>query len=188
MLIKEANIIGEKVGNSKVDKHRERVVLENLPSRHWIERHNTMAQKIAAVCMYAGIPVEREPFGLFRHLVPQQALNRLQQNQVSQVLSPDLRLEVPQKRAKPPDRYRRDRNSSTAQPAQSPVCINSPIITKVKVLSKGIKAHYKAGSGGRRAVESRVAEIPGKYRRKVAKMDQVIQNNDEEGPCMRRLK
>ena len=33
-----------------------------------------------------------------------------------------------------------------------------------------------------------MAEIPGEYRRKVAKMDQVIQNNDEEGPCMRRLK
>lgn len=73
-------VIGEKVGNSKVDKHTERVVLENLPSGHWIERHNTVAQKIAAVCTYAGIPVEREPFGLFRHLVPQQALNILHQN------------------------------------------------------------------------------------------------------------
>ena len=72
-----ANIISEKVGISKVDRHGERVVLENLPSGHWIERHNAMPQEIAVVCTYAGIPVERELFALFGHLVPQQALNRL---------------------------------------------------------------------------------------------------------------
>ena len=87
-----ADRVGEKVGKSRVDAHGERIVSENLPGGHWQERHNEMAQEIAALCVYAGVPVEREPYGLFGHLVPQKALSKVEQNGVSQVLRPDIRL------------------------------------------------------------------------------------------------
>ena len=72
-----------------------RVILEKLPGRHWKDWHEAMEQVLAALCVYAGIPAEREPFGLFGHLFPQQALSRLQQHQQSQVLRRDLRLDLP---------------------------------------------------------------------------------------------
>ena len=90
-----ADRVGEKIGNSRVDPYRERVILENLPGAHWANRHNSMGQEIAALCTYAGIPAEREPFGLFGHLLPQQALSNAQQHKRSQVLRPDLRLDAP---------------------------------------------------------------------------------------------
>ena len=65
-----ADRVGEKVGGSKVDKFGVRI-LENLPGGHWIDRHNSMEQEVAALCAYSGIPAEREPFGLFGHLLPQ---------------------------------------------------------------------------------------------------------------------
>ena len=76
-----ADRVGEKVKNSKVDRFGVQVILENLPGGHWIERHDAMEQEVAALCVYAGVPAEREPFGLFGHLLPQQALSSLQQNQ-----------------------------------------------------------------------------------------------------------
>ena len=79
-----ADRLGEKVGSSRVDRFGVKVVLENLPGGHWNDRHNTMEQEVAALCAYAGIPAEREPFRLFGHLLPQQALSRLQQHQRSQ--------------------------------------------------------------------------------------------------------
>ena len=81
--------------NSKVDRFGVQVILENLLGGHWTERHDFMEQEVATLCTYAGVPAERKLFGLFGHLLPQQALSRLQQNQQSQVLRPDLRLDLP---------------------------------------------------------------------------------------------
>ena len=96
-----ADRVGEKVGGSKVDKFGVRIILENLPGGHWTDRHNAMEQEVAALCAYAGLPAEREPFGLFGHLLPQQALTRLQQHQRSQVLRPDLRMDIPPVKVRP---------------------------------------------------------------------------------------
>ena len=71
--------VGERVGKGIVDRHGEQVVLEALPGGHWTERHDTIAQEVAALCNYAGIPAEREPFGLFGHLFPQEALRDSQE-------------------------------------------------------------------------------------------------------------
>ena len=97
--------VGEKIGKSTVDRHGERVILEALPGGHWTERHDTLAKEVSALCNYAGIVSEREPFGLFGYLVPQSALSRLQS---SQVLRPDHRMELPKRKTRPPDRGRQD--------------------------------------------------------------------------------
>ena len=90
--------VGEKVGRGVVDKYGERIILEPLPGGHWTERHDTMAKEVAALCSYAGVMAEREPYGLFGHLLPQEALSSSERNQVSQVLRPDLRMELPKRR------------------------------------------------------------------------------------------
>ena len=57
-----------------------------------------------------------------------------------------------------------------SQPAPVPARFNGPQIAEVKVMSKDVRYHYKQGHCGRRAVESRAAEIPTEYRRKAKKM------------------
>ena len=109
--------LGEKVGGSRVDKLGERVILENLPGGHWTDRHNSMEQEVAAICSYAGLPAEREPFGLFGHLLPQQALTRLQQNQRSQVLRPDLRFDIPPITVKTATKQKHPNQDQAAPPA-----------------------------------------------------------------------
>ena len=109
--------VGEKVGSSRVDKFGVRVILENLAGNHWVDRHNSLEQEVAALCSYAGLPNEREPFGLFGHLLPQQALTRLQQHQRSQVLRPDLRLDIPTITVKPTTRATTTAPGQAASPA-----------------------------------------------------------------------
>ena len=40
-----ADRVGERRGGSRVDRLGVRVVLENLPGAHWVERHNMMEQE-----------------------------------------------------------------------------------------------------------------------------------------------
>jgi len=174
--------VGEKVGKSQVDRHGERVVLEPLPGAHWVERHDTMAHEVAALCRYSGITAEREPFGLFGHLIPQEALSRLQQNQTSQVLRPDLRLEIPRGRIRPPDR-----RSKEAIPADAPRDLVGPTIAEIKIITKGAKAHYGTGARELRAVDRRAKKIPQEYKNKAIKMDNEGGAQGSEGPCQRRL-
>ena len=185
-----ADRVGEKVGGSRVDTHGERIILENLPGGHWTDRHNLMEQELASLCAYAGVPNEREPFGLFGHLIPQQALNNLQQHQRSQVLRPDLRLDVPTTKVRPHTITRAPRPGQAA-PAAPPAPLTRDFsgsnIAEIKVLGKGVKKYYKSGTRTTRAVDLRAAEIPAEYRRKAANMDRLITGVEGPGPCQRRL-
>ena len=188
-----ADRLGEKVGASKVDKFGVRVILENLPGGHWTDRHNAMEQEVAALCAYAGLPAEREPFGLFGHLLPQQALTRLQQHQRSQVLRPDLRMDIPPIKVQAqPAKARRAPVPGQAAPAAAPAPVSLDYsgshIAEIKVLGKGVKSFYKLGTTGDKAVDRRAVDIPADYKRKAAKMDQAMGAEEgEEGPCQRRL-
>ena len=82
--------LGKVVGKTRVDMFGERIILENLDGGHWTDRHNAVQQELAALCPYAGVPAEVEPYGLFSYLLPQQALHRLQQEHQRQVLRQDL--------------------------------------------------------------------------------------------------
>ena len=187
-----ADRVGEKIGGSKVDKFGVRIILENLPGGHWTDRHNAMEQEVAALCAYAGLPAEREPFGLFGHLLPQQALTRLQQHQRSQVLRPDLRMDIPpvkvQAAVARPRRPRAPAPGQAAPPAPISTEYSGSHIAEIKVLGKGVKNHYKLGTMGDKAVDRRAAGIPADYKRKAANMDAAMGVPEgEEGPCQRRL-
>ena len=176
-----------------MEQFGERVILENLPGGHWTTRHNTMEQEVASLCAYAGLPAECEPFGLFGHLLPQEALNRLQAHQQRQVLRPDLRLEVPPIKVRHSASRARPRGAGApraavpaAPPAPLSTAYNGSYIAEIKVLGKGASDHYKQGIRAQRAVEKRAKEVPGDYRDKAVAMDQAL-GVQGEGPCQRRL-
>ena len=176
-----ADRLGEKVGNSRVDMYGEAIIAANLAGGHWSVRHNAVEQELSSLCSYAGLPAECEPYGLFAHLLPQQALHRLQQERRSQVLRPDLRLEVPALTVK------------TAAGAVSqatvpvPVQYNGSMIAEIKVIGKGVRSYYKLGTEGLRAVDRRAAGVQQSYEKKAAAMDEAM-GIQGEGPCMRRLR
>jgi hypothetical protein len=195
--------LGERVGASQVDRYGEKVILANLPGGHWTSRHNAMEQEIASLCAYAGLPAECEPFGLFGHLLPQQALHRLQQHQKKQVLRPDLRLEVPATKVRLSASGARPRRGPpaagaaraagapraavpAAPPAPLPINFSGSYIAEIKVIGKGAKDYYKMGTRAQRAVDKRAKEVPGEYRDKAAEMDTAL-GVQGEGPCQRRL-
>ena len=182
--------IGEKVGASRVDQYGERVILENPPGGHWTTRHNSMEQELASLCAWSGMPAECELYGLFGHLIPQEALHRLQQNQRTQVLRPDLRLEVPPTTVKVgPVRHLpapQPGEEAAAPPAPVSKLYSGSYIAEVKVVGLGAKSHYKPGTKAQRAVEKRAKEIPPDYKKKAQDMDRAM-GILGEGPCQRRL-
>ena len=98
------------------------------------------------------------------------------------MLRPDLRLDIPTITVKPTTAP-----GQAAHPAPVSKQYNKPHIAEIKVIGKGVKAHYKLGTRAGRAVDSRANAIPVEYRRKAAAMDAVLGVEDGEGPCLRRL-
>ena len=184
--------LGEVVGRTRVDMFGERIILENLPGGHWTDRHNAVEQELAALCQYAGVSAEVEPYGLFSHLLPQQAL---QQERQRQVLRPDLRLEVPPVKAKaaPAMLLQTASQGGVAPPAPAPNHLTGSLIAKIKICGKGASNLYSKGSKtihreGRstRAVDKRARGIQGDYEKKAPAMD-LEMGLVGEGPCQRRL-
>ena len=103
------------------------------------------------------------------------------------MLRPDLRLDIPTITVKPPTRATTTAPGQAAPPAPVSKQYNGPHIAEIKVIGKGVKAHYKLGTRGGRAVDSRANAIPAEYKRKAAAMDAVLGVEDGEGPCLRRL-
>ena len=167
--------LGEKVGHSRVDRFGERIILEQLPGGHWTRRHDAMEQEVASLCAWAGLPAECEPFGLFGSLLPQQALTRLQQHERSQVLRPDLRLEVPPTTVKVTPGRRPPApapgQAAAAPPAPVSQLFSGSYIAKIKFIGKGVKEYYKPGSRAQRGMEAMAKAIPREYRGKAMKMD-----------------
>ena len=141
------------------------------------------------------MPAEQEPCGLFGHLFPQQALTRLQQHQRSQVLRPDLWMDIPTVKVRtsvasqPRGRPLAPGQAAPAAPlAPLPLEFSGSHIAEIKVLGKGVKNHYKIRTAGSRVVDSRAAGIPADYRWKAAVMNAAMGVPEgEEGPCQRRL-
>ena len=168
--------VGEKVGRSRVDSFGLKIINANVPGGHWTTRHNAIEHELASLCTYAGVPVECEPYGIFGHLLPQQALHRLQRGQY-QVLRPDLRLEVAPTSIKVTPR----RVLGEAAPAPVSRQFSGSMIAEVKVIGKGVKNFYKTGTASKRAVDTRAEGIQSKYEEKAEAMDQVLRSRRGRG-------
>ena len=97
----------------------------------------------------------------------------------SQVLRPDLRLEIPV--------LTFVTTAGAGSQASAPVLCNGPMIAEIKVIGKGVRSYYKLGTDGLRAVDRRAAGVQQSYERKAAAMDEAM-GIQGEGPCMRRLR
>ena len=88
--------IGAQVAKNKtVDLYGDSVMSTVLPGDHWRTRHDKIKMTIQSLCTWARLPATAEVFGLFSHLIPAQALTRLERGRKRQAIVPDFRLEMP---------------------------------------------------------------------------------------------
>ena len=87
--------VGEKVGKRTVDIYGDSIQNEHLPGDDWRHRHDKIKMTISSLCKWARLPIVTEVFGLFSHLIPAQALNRMEAGQKRQGMVPDFRMTIP---------------------------------------------------------------------------------------------
>ena len=87
--------VGEKVGKAYVDKFGDNVMSQHLPGDHWRTRHDKIKMKINSMCSWARVPATVEVWGLFSHLIPSEALSRMESGRARQAIVPDFRLNIP---------------------------------------------------------------------------------------------
>ena len=119
---------------------------------------------IHSLCIWARIPVTVEGWVLFSHLIPAEALTRMERGRKRQALVPDFRVEM--------------------------TCATGGTKTQLaelKVISC-CKSWYTPGAKVR-GTDKRAQQLPTEYKRKAKKVDQEVLGVDKEvrGPVERRL-
>ena len=82
--------VGESVGTGKVDLFGDTVLCQKLPGDGWRIRHDRIKQEIMSMLGWSGVVATCEVWGLFKHLVPQDSLDREDVNKQRQVMIPDF--------------------------------------------------------------------------------------------------
>ena len=156
--------VGARVGKKTVDIFGDAVLSEVLPGDHWRARHDKLKMAIHSLCVWARLPVTVEVWGLFSHLIPAQALTRMERGRKRQAIVPDFRIEMP-----------------------TPNGGTSPQLAELKIISC-CETWYPAGSNTR-GTDRRAGRLQQEYRLKVKKVDrEVVGVGDEQkGPVERRL-
>ena len=156
--------IGAKVGRKTVDIFGDAVLSEVLPGDHWRTRHDKLKMAIHSLCVWARLPVTVEVWGLFSHLIPAQALTRMERGRKRQALVPDFRIEMP-----------------------TPIGGTSPQLAELKIISC-CETWYPTGSNTR-ATDRRARGLQQEYRLKAKKVDREVleELQDQKGPVERRL-
>ena len=158
--------VGEKVGKSVVDVFGDSIMSEPLPGDHWRTRHDKVKMAINSLCSWARLPTTVEVWGLFSHLIPQEALNKIQSGRARQGLVPDFRIQFP---------------SSLGE--------SQVKLAELKVLSS-CKTRYSSSAGNKvRATDRRAQSLQAEYKKKARDLDKNTQgtSNQSRGPVERRL-
>ena len=156
--------IGAAVGRRTVDLFGDNIMSEVLPGDHWRTRHDKLKMAIHSMCVWARLPVTVEVWGLFSHLIPAQALTRMEKGRKRQAIVPDFRVEMP-----------------------SPTGGTSHQLAELKVISC-CETWYPLG-GRQRGTDKRAGGLKSEYKRKAKKVDQEVIGipEDQKGPVERRL-
>ena len=156
--------IGAAVGKRTVDMFGDNIMSEVLPGDHWRTRHDKVKMAIHSLCVWARLPVTVEVWGLFSHLIPAQALTRMEKGRKRQAIVPDFRIEMP-----------------------SPTGGTSHQLAELKVISC-CESWYPLG-GRQRGTEKRAGGLKSEYKRKAKKVDQEVLGLpvEQKGPVERRL-
>ena len=158
--------IGCSVGKRTVDIFGDNIMAAALPGDHWRTRHDKMKMTINSLCTWARLPATCEVWGLFAHLIPNEALSRIEGGRKRQGLVPDFRLEMP---------------STTGGTTYR--------LAELKLISCCDTWYKPSTSGNVRGTERRATGLQTEYSRKARKVDQdLLQiSNGEKGPVERRL-
>ena len=87
--------VGAKVGRRVVDSYGDNIMSEILPGDHWRIRHDKIKMTIYSLCIWSRLPATVEVWGLFSHLIPGQALTRMEAGRKRQAIVADLGLDTP---------------------------------------------------------------------------------------------
>ena len=126
---------------------------------------------IHSLCLTSGLTAECEVFGLFKDLIPVEALGReddLERGRGRQGLLPDFMLEMP-----------------------TPIGIPANSLAELKVIGAVESWYPRSGilAKKKKGVERRAAVLPGEYRRPLEKLDRGYHGTpvNQVGPLVRRL-
>ena len=145
--------------------------VSNIPGDLFRIRHDTVKTVINSFCLTSTIRAECEVYGIFRDLIPVQALEQegeLERGRGRQGLLPDFRLELP-----------------------SPTGELEYRLAELKMIGAVGTWYPRNGALARKkkAVERRVVPLPGEYRNPLAKLDTKYHGTGlgQVGPLVRRL-
>ena len=156
--------VGAAVGRKTVDLFGDNIMSEILPGDHWRVRHDRMKMTIHSLCTWARLPVTVEVWGLFSHIIPAQALNRMEKGRKRQAIVPDFRLEMP------------NPNGGTNHQ-----------LAELKMISC-CGSWYPTG-GRQRGTDKRAGGLKNEYRNKARKVDREVigVEGEQKGPVERKL-
>ena len=145
--------------------------VSNIPGDCFRTRHDKVKTVLNRFCLTSNLRAECEVFGLFKDLLPVDALqqeNNLQRGRGRQGLLPDFKLELP---------------SPGGQPEYQ--------LAELKILGAVETWYPRDGNCARRkkGVERRKSLLPGEYRKPLAKLDRRYHGTQgvDVGPLVRRL-
>ena len=166
--------LGEPLGQHglQLDTYGDNLMsVTNIPGDSFRTRHDTVKTLLNSFCVTSGIRAECEVYGLFKDLIPQQALEEegcLERGRGRQGLLPDFKIEVPTPDGEPTER-----------------------LAELKVIGAVSKWYPRNGVQSRRkkAVERRSTGLPGEYRNPLIKLDTKYHGTPDgrKGPLVRRL-
>ena len=145
--------------------------VSNIPGDHYRTRHDKVKTVIHSLCLTSGLIAECEVFGLFRDLIPVEAMGQeedLERGKGRQGLLPDFMLELP-----------------------TPIGIPTNTLAELKVIG-AVESWYPKNGGlarKKKGVERRAVVLPGEYRRPLEKLDRGYHGTtvNQVGPLVRRL-
>ena len=143
----------------------------NIPGDHFRTRHDAVKTVINSFCMTSGIRADCEVYGLFKHLIPDKALEEessLERGRGRQGLLPDFKMEVPTPAGEKVER-----------------------LAELKILGAVPTWYPRNGAQARRkkAVERRATVLPGEYRNPLVRLDSKYHRTQtgQRGPLVRKL-
>ena len=145
--------------------------VSNIPGDMFRVRHDMVKTVLNSFCLTANIRAECEVYGLFKDIIPVQALEQeqeLQRGRGRQGLLPDFKIELP---------------SAVGEPTER--------LAELKIIGAVPKWYPRSGglARKRKAVERRAAPLPGEYKTPLAKLDSKYHGtpHGQQGPLVRKL-
>ena len=161
--------LGAKVGKKRVDLYGDNIQAAALPGDHWRTRHDSVKMTLNSLFNWARLPATCEVWNLFSHLIPGDALTRLESGRKRQALVPDFRLQLPSLYGGGETEHQ---------------------LAELKLISCCDTWYKLSPRSTVRATDKRAQGLQQEYRRKAQKVDESLpthRSNGGKGPVEQRL-